>query len=80
MLTQEQRATMSAMWIGRWKGWQSYGLSMAEDQCSPRAARSSGHQQIRRLATAVSPGGDVRPGCRRWALREANIAFVHEVA
>lgn len=30
MLTREQRATMSAMWLGRWNGWQRSGLSMAE--------------------------------------------------
>ena len=30
MLTQEQRATMSAMWLGRWRGWQGCGLSVAE--------------------------------------------------
>jgi hypothetical protein len=30
MLTQEQRATMSAMWLARWRGWQGSGVSMAE--------------------------------------------------
>jgi len=30
MLTQEQRATMSALWLGRWRGWQGSGISMAE--------------------------------------------------
>ncbi|SRR5260370_378360 len=30
MLTQEQRATMSAMWLARWHGWQRSGVSMAE--------------------------------------------------
>ena len=30
MLTQEQRATMSAMWLARWGGWQGSGVSMAE--------------------------------------------------
>ena len=30
MLTQEQRATTSAMWLGRWRGWQGTGVSMAE--------------------------------------------------
>jgi len=30
MLTQEQRATMSAIWLGRWHGWQGSGVSMAE--------------------------------------------------
>lgn len=30
MLTQEQRATMSAMWLARWHGWQGTGVSMAE--------------------------------------------------
>lgn len=30
MLTREQRATMSAMWLGRWRGWQSSGVSVAE--------------------------------------------------
>jgi len=30
MLTQEQRATMSAMWLARWHGWQGSGISMAE--------------------------------------------------
>jgi hypothetical protein len=30
MLTREQRATMSAMWLGRWRGWQGSGVSMAE--------------------------------------------------
>lgn len=30
MLTLEQRATMSAMWLGRWRGWQGSGLSVAE--------------------------------------------------
>ncbi len=30
MLTQEQRATMSAIWLGRWRGWQGSGVSMAE--------------------------------------------------
>ena len=30
MLTQEQRATMSAMWLARWHGWQGSGVSMAE--------------------------------------------------
>jgi transposase-like protein len=30
MLTQEQRATMSAMWLARWDGWQGSGVSMAE--------------------------------------------------
>jgi transposase-like protein len=30
MLTQEQRATMSAMWLARWSGWRGSGVSMAE--------------------------------------------------
>jgi transposase-like protein len=30
MLTQEQRATMSAVWLARWHGWQGTGVSMAE--------------------------------------------------
>ena len=30
MLTQEQRATMSAMWLARWHGWRGTGVSMAE--------------------------------------------------
>lgn len=30
MLTREQRATMSATWLGRWRGWQGCGVSMAE--------------------------------------------------
>ena len=30
MLTQEQRATMSAMWLARWRSWQGSGISMAE--------------------------------------------------
>jgi hypothetical protein len=30
MLTQEQRATMSAMWLAHWRGWQGSGVSMAE--------------------------------------------------
>jgi len=30
MLTQERRATMSAMWLARWRGWQGSGVSMAE--------------------------------------------------
>ena len=30
MLTREQRATMSAMWLGRWRGWQGSGVSVAE--------------------------------------------------
>ncbi len=30
MLTQERRATMSAMWLARWHGWQGSGISMAE--------------------------------------------------
>jgi len=30
MLTQEQRATTSAMWLARWRGWQGTGVSMAE--------------------------------------------------
>ena len=30
MLTREQRATMSALWLGRWRGWQSSGVSIAE--------------------------------------------------
>jgi len=30
MLTQEQRATMSATWLVRWHGWQGSGISMAE--------------------------------------------------
>lgn len=30
MLTQEQRARMSAMWLARWHGWQGSGISMAE--------------------------------------------------
>ena len=30
MLTREQRATMSATWLGRWRGWQGSGLSVAE--------------------------------------------------
>jgi transposase-like protein len=30
MLSREQRATMSAMWLGRWRGWQGSGVSMAE--------------------------------------------------
>jgi hypothetical protein len=30
MLTQEQRATMSAMWLAHWCGWQGSGVSMAE--------------------------------------------------
>jgi len=30
MLTQEQRATMSAMWLARWQGWRGSGVSMAE--------------------------------------------------
>ena len=30
MLTQEQRATMGAMWLAHWRGWQGSGVSMAE--------------------------------------------------
>jgi hypothetical protein len=30
MLTQEQRATMSATWLARWNSWQGSGVSMAE--------------------------------------------------
>ena len=30
MLTQEQRATKSAMWLVHWRGWQSSGVSVAE--------------------------------------------------
>ena len=30
MLTREQRATMSAIWLGRWRGWQGSGVSVAE--------------------------------------------------
>jgi len=30
MLTQEQRATMSALWLARWNGWHGSGVSMAE--------------------------------------------------
>jgi transposase-like protein len=30
MLTREQRATMSALWLGRWRGWQDSGVSVAE--------------------------------------------------
>lgn len=30
MLTREQRATMSAMWLAHWRGWQGTGISMAE--------------------------------------------------
>jgi hypothetical protein len=30
MLTREQRATMSATWLGHWRGWQASGLSVAE--------------------------------------------------
>jgi transposase-like protein len=30
MLTLEQRATMSAMWLAHWRGWQGSGVSMAE--------------------------------------------------
>ena len=30
MLTREQRVTVSATWLGRWRGWQGSGLSVAE--------------------------------------------------
>ena len=30
MLTREQRATRSAMWLAHWRGWQSSGVAMAE--------------------------------------------------
>lgn len=30
MLTREQRATMSAVWLEHWRGWQGSGLSVAE--------------------------------------------------
>lgn len=30
MLTGERRATMSAMWLAHWQGWQGSGVSMAE--------------------------------------------------
>ena len=30
MLSGEQRAKMSAMWLAHWRGWQSAGVSMAE--------------------------------------------------
>jgi transposase-like protein len=30
MLTEEQRATMSATWLAHWRGWQGTGVSMAE--------------------------------------------------
>jgi transposase-like protein len=30
MLTRERRATMSAMWLAHWRGWQGCGVSMAE--------------------------------------------------
>jgi transposase-like protein len=30
MLTVERRATMSAMWLAHWRGWQGTGISMAE--------------------------------------------------
>jgi transposase-like protein len=30
MLTREQRERMSALWLGRWRGWQGSGISVAE--------------------------------------------------
>jgi len=30
MLTREQRATMGAVWLERWRAWQGSGISMAE--------------------------------------------------
>ncbi len=83
MLTQEQRATMSAMWLARWHGWQGTGVSMAEyarregfDADSAyrwrRVLRRTGQWVEAEGAPAVSKAATVKK--RQSAVRFARVA------
>jgi transposase-like protein len=82
MLTPEQRATMSAMWLSRWHGWQGSGVSMAEyarregfDADAAyrwrRVLRRTGQWVERDGAPAVSKSPSVKK--RRRAVRFARV-------
>jgi len=83
MLTQEQRATMSAMWLAHWRGWQGSGVSMAEyarregfDADAAyrwrRVLRRTGQWVEAEGAPAVSKVATVKK--RRAAVRFARVA------
>ena len=83
MLTQEQRATMSAMWLAHWRGWQGSGISMAEyarregfDADAAyrwrRVLRRTGQWVEAEGAPAVSKVATVKK--RRAAVRFARVA------
>ena len=83
MLTQEQRATMSAMWLARWHGWHGSGVSMAEyarregfDADAAyrwrRVLRRTGQWVEADGAPAVSKAATVKK--RRPAVRFARVA------
>ena len=83
MLTQEQRATMSAMWLAHWHGWQGSGVSMAEyarregfDADAAyrwrRVLRRTGQWIEADGTLAVSKAGTVKK--RKTAVRFARVA------
>jgi len=83
MLTRERRATMSAMWLAHWRGWQGCGVSMAEyarregfDADAAyrwrRVLRRTGQWVEAEGAPAVSKVATVKK--RRAAVRFARVA------
>ena len=83
MLTQEQRATMGAMWLAHWRGWQGSGVSIAEyarregfDADAAyrwrRVLRRTGQWIEADGTVAVSKAGTVKK--RRAAVRFARVA------
>lgn len=83
MLTLEQRATMSAMWLAHWRGWQGSGVSMAEyarregfDADAAyrwrRVLRRTGQWLEAECMPAVSKPGAVKR--RKTAVRFARVA------
>ena len=50
MLTQERRATMSAMWLARWRSWQGSGVV----QRRPRFLRQPDKWQLRPIRASIS--------------------------
>jgi len=83
MLTEEQRATMGAMWLAHWRGWQGSGVSIAEyarregfDADAAyrwrRVLRRTGQRVEADGAPAVSQAATLKK--RRSAVRFARVA------
>ena len=84
MLSREQRATKSAMWLAHWRGWQSAGVSMAEyarrqgfDADAAyrwkRVLRRTGQWEVAEASGGAAPA--VRVRVPKAAVRFARVAL-----